>query len=499
MLVRGASTLGDKVQHVNFKHSVYLAGAAVVAVTLALPSFATRSHAAETSGPKIADFILPNGLELVVIPDRRAPVVTHMIWYKVGAADETPGKSGLAHFLEHLMFKGTAKNPAGRFSQVVATIGGQENAFTSNDYTAFYQRVPSEKLKSVMDFEADRMTGLQLTDQVVLPERQVILEEENQRIGNNPRARLGIQLDAALFLNNPYGKPVIGWRHEMASYTREDALDFYRSWYTPNNAVLIVAGDVDAAELRPLAEKYYGVIPARPVPDRQRLAEPPQDAPREVDLADPRVQQPSLVRSYLAPSFSAGASEHGYALEVLAEILGGTSTSRLYRALVIDQKLATSAGAFYRGTALDLTTFRVYASPRPGVSLDELEAALDAELDRLQSEPITAAEVGRATSRMIAEAVYARDSLSSAVRSFGAALATGRTVEDVEAWPERIGAVTPEQVSRAASYVLDAGRSVTGRLSPAPLATAAVEPAAGPPAPALDQREINAGGRDSDG
>ena len=179
----------------------------IIALASAL---ASSSLAAEQAGPEIADFTLANGLEMVVIPDHRAPVVTHMIWYKVGAADETPGKSGLAHFLDHLMFKGTAKNPAGKFSQVVAHIGGQENAFTSQDYTGYYQRVPSEQLKTVMEFEADRMTGLQLTDDVVLPERNVILEEQNQRVANNPRARLGEQIDAALFLNHPYGKPVIG-------------------------------------------------------------------------------------------------------------------------------------------------------------------------------------------------------------------------------------------------------------------------------------------------
>jgi zinc protease len=306
-------------------------------------------------------------------------------------------------------------------------------------------------------------------------------------------------VNASQYLNHPYRLPIIGWRHEMASYTREDALDFYRTWYAPNNAVLIVAGDIDAAELRPLAEEYYGVIPARPVPERQRLVEPPQQEAREVGLADARVQQPSLIRSYLAPSFNAGAAEHAYALEVLAEILGGTSTSRLYRALVIEQKLATSAGAYYRGTALDLATFRVYASPRPGISLEELEAALDAQLALLVGEPITAAEVERATSRMIAEAVYALDSLSQAVRSFGAALATGGTVEDVEAWPDRIGAVTAEQVNAAAAYVLDVQRSVTGRLTPAPVAAAGLEPAAGPQAPALEEREINAGGQDADG
>ena len=213
------------------------AAAAIVAA-----AFVVCAASAEPAGVPVADFTLANGLELVVIPDHRAPVVTHMIWYKVGAADETPGKSGLAHFLEHLMFKGTAKNPTGSFSRVVATIGGQENAFTSSDYTGFYQRVPSEKLKTVMEFEADRMTGLQLTDDVVLPEREVILEEQNQRIGNNPRAQLGEQIDAALFLNHPYGKPVIGWRHEMEQLSRDDAIGFYRRFYAPNGAVVVIAG-----------------------------------------------------------------------------------------------------------------------------------------------------------------------------------------------------------------------------------------------------------------
>jgi zinc protease len=287
--------------------------------------------------------------------------------------------------------------------------------------------------------------------------------------------------------------PVIGWRHEMASYTRADALDFYRTWYAPNNAVLIVAGDIDAAELRPLAEKYYGAMPARPMPERFRVREPPQEAAREVVLSDPRVQQPSWIRSYLAPSFTAGATGHAYPLEVLAEIFGGTSTSRLYRSLVIEQKLATSAGAYYRGSSLDLATFRIYASPRPGVSLDALEAAVETELERLQAEPITDQEVARATRRLVAEATYAQDSLSTAVRSFGVALATGRTVADVEAWPERIGAVTAAEVNAAAGYVLRPETSVTGRLLPAPqqLATTRPMPAAAPESLTGD-REIGA-------
>jgi len=220
------------------------------AAAIVAAAFIGGAASAQTAGIQISDFTLENGLGLVVIPDHRAPVVTHMIWYKVGSADETPGKSGLAHFLEHLMFKGTSKHPAGEFSQTVLKIGGNENAFTSTDYTGYFQRVPADQLKTVMEFEADRMTGLQLTDAVVLPEREVILEERNQRMENNPRARLGEQIDAALYLNHPYGKPVIGWRHEMEQLSRDDAIGFYRRFYAPNGAVVVIAGDVEPEAAR---------------------------------------------------------------------------------------------------------------------------------------------------------------------------------------------------------------------------------------------------------
>jgi zinc protease len=441
-------------------------------------------------------FTLDNGMQVVVITNRRAPVVTHHVWYRIGSADSPVGKSGLAHFLEHLMFKGTETMESGEFSREVARNGGNENAFTGPDYTGYFQTIARDRLELVMRMEADRMTNLILAEDEVRLERDVVLEERSLRVDNDPGARLGELMNAELYLNHPYRLPVIGWRHEMESYTREDALDFYRAWYAPNNAVLLVAGDIDAAELRPLAEKYYGVIPARPIADRVRLQEPPPQAPRQVQLYDPRVRQPSWIRAYLAPSLSAGASEYADALEVLAEILGGTSTSRLYRSLVIEQKLATSAGSFYQGTALDGSTFRIYASPRPEVELDQLEAAVEAELVRLRDEPISQQEVSRATDRLIAEAVYALDSLSTAVRSFGQALTTGRTVEDVESWPERIAAVTAEQVAAAAELVLRPEGSVTGRLLP--LDMAVVEPAAAPPAApaaAVGGSEISAGGQ----
>ncbi|MFY9816877.1 MAG: pitrilysin family protein [Pseudolabrys sp.] len=428
---------------------------------IATPSLAV----AQQRGPEVADFTLANGLELVVIPDHRAPVVTHMIWYKVGAADETPGKSGLAHFLEHLMFKGTAKNPTGKFSQVVARIGGQENAFTSQDYTGYYQRVPSDQLKTVMEFEADRMTGLQLTDDVVLPERNVILEEQNQRIGNNPRARLGEQIDAALYLNNPYGKPVIGWRHEMEELSRDDAIGFYRRFYAPNNAVVVIAGDVDPAKARALVEETYGKVPRHNnLPPRIRAQEPPPVAARSLTLADARAEIPTLQREYLVPSFATSKRGESMALEVLAHILGSGSNSRLYRGLVVDKQVAVAANAWYDASTLDLSKFAIGGSPRPGVTLTQLEAETDAIVVEVIAKGVTAEELERAKTRLIADAVYALDNQASMARWYGTALTTGASVNDVKNWPDRIRAVTAEQVQDAARQWLDKRRSVTGYL-----------------------------------
>lgn len=428
---------------------------------IATPSLAV----AQQRGPEVADFTLANGLELVVIPDHRAPVVTHMIWYKVGAADETPGKSGLAHFLEHLMFKGTAKNPTGKFSQVVARIGGQENAFTSQDYTGYYQRVPSDQLKTVMEFEADRMTGLQLTDDVVLPERNVILEEQNQRIGNNPRARLGEQIDAALYLNNPYGKPVIGWRHEMEELSRDDAIGFYRRFYAPNNAVVVIAGDVDPAKARALVEETYGKVPRHNnVPPRIRAQEPPPVAARSLTLADARAEIPTLQREYLVPSFATSKRGESMALEVLAHILGSGSNSRLYRGLVVDKQVAVAANAWYDASTLDLSKFAIGGSPRPGVTLTQLEAETDAIVVEVIAKGVTAEELERAKTRLIADAVYALDNQASMARWYGTAMTTGASVNDVKNWPDRIRAVTAEQVQDAARQWLDKRRSVTGYL-----------------------------------
>jgi zinc protease len=417
------------------------------------------------AAPMITDFKLDNGLEVVVIPDHRAPVVTHMIWYKVGAADETPGKSGLAHFLEHLMFKGTEKNPGDTFSQDVAEIGGQENAFTTSDYTGFFQRVPREHLKEMMALEADRITGLVLTDEVVKPELNVVLEEQNMRVANNPVGRLGEQMDAALYLNHPYGRPAIGWRQEIEKLTRDDALEFYRRFYTPNNAVVIVAGDVSAEEVKADAEATYGKIAPRAENNpRQHPMEPVQEAPRTVTLADSRVEQPSVSRNYLVPSDSTAKPGESEALDVLTNILGSGSNSRLYRTLVVDKGIALNAGASYASTALDYAKIGVYGVPKPGVTLLQLEDGIDAVLADVVEHGVTADEVDSAKNRLIAEAVYAQDNQATLARWYGAAIACGETVAMVQAWPDHIRAVTPEAVQAGARQGLDRRRSVTGYL-----------------------------------
>ncbi len=413
-------------------------------------------------------FTLENGLRVVVIANHRLPVVTQMIWYRVGSADDPPGKSGLAHFLEHLMFKGTKTMAPREFSRLLARNGGRENAFTTNDSTAYYQTVAADRLELIMKLEADRMANLVLTDKDVLPERDVILEERRSRIDNHPAALLNEQMGAALFLNHPYRVPIIGWKHEIERLSTEDALGFYRRFYAPNNAILIVAGDITAEKLRPLAEKYYGSIPPAKAPERARLKEPPQRAARRVVLKSERVREPRWGRDYLAPSYAAGETRHAYALQVLDEILSGGSTSRLYRTLVVERKIAVSAGAYYDADALDLATFAVFGQPRPGIGIDRFEAAMEAELGKLLADGVGADEVRRAKKRLLAGAIYARDSLRRGALVIGTALTTGRTIADVEDWPERVRAVTLAEVNEAARAVFDLSNSVTGILLPAP-------------------------------
>ncbi len=433
--------------------------------TSVIPAAGTRAQTTVTS-ERPATFTLPNGLQVVVIPDHRTPVVTQMIWYKVGSADETAGKSGLAHFLEHLMFKGTSKHPAGEFSQTVLRIGGNENAFTSSDYTGYFQRVPREQLARMMEFEADRMTGLILKDENVLPERDVVLEEFNMRVANNPDARLTEQIMAALYLNHPYGRPVIGWHQEIEKLDREDALAFYKRFYAPNNAILVIAGDVEAKDIRPMVERAFGEIAAQPAIAAKRLRpqEPIPAAPRTVTLSDPHVEQTGLRRYYLVPSSATAAAEEGPALDVLAQLMGGGNNSYLYRALVVDRPLAVGAGAGYQGTSLDPTQFSISVSPKPGVEFSQIEQVIDGVISDIGQNTARAEDLERVKTQLVAEAIYAQDNQATLARWYGGALTTGLSIDDIRSWPDRIRAVTGEQVRDVARKWLDKKRSVTGYL-----------------------------------
>ncbi|MEC7489469.1 MAG: pitrilysin family protein [Pseudomonadota bacterium] len=413
-------------------------------------------------------FELENGLKVVVIENHRAPIVVQMLWYRVGAADEAPGESGLAHFLEHLLFKGTKTTKPGEFSRTVTRIGGQDNAFTSHDYTAYFQRVASHEIETVMRLEADRMWNLRLTDAVVLPERDVILEERRTRTDNSPAAQLREQMRRSLYLNHPYGRPVIGWMSEIRKLTTASAIAFYRKHYAPNNAMLILAGDVTVEKVRQLANKYYRPIPPKVFTARARPQEPPHRMARRVIFQDKRVRLPSWSRFYLAPSYSAGDRHHAHALEVLAQVLGGGSTSQLHRRLVVDRGIASTAGAWYHGNSRDYGEFGLYASPKLGGDIKVLERALGEELNRVLRVGFPLADIERAKKFIAAQAIFARDGLRAGPNAIGSSFAQGQAIKDVETWPNNISAVTSEQVIEAARAVLNKAGSVTGILLPEP-------------------------------
>ena len=415
----------------------------------------------------VSTFKLDNGMDIVVIEDHRAPVVIHMVWYKIGAADESPGHSGIAHFLEHLMFQGTKTVAPGDLSKIVAAQGGSDNAFTTLDYTAYFQRVAADRLELMMKLESDRMHNLNLTENDVATELKVILDERNERTDSNPGALLSEQMTAAQYLNHPYGIPVIGWRHEMEQLTRADALDFYHANYAPNNAILVVAGDVKPDDVLALAQKYYGPIPRSDlIKPRIRPTEPPQLAERRLVLADTRVAQPYVIRTYLAPERNPGDQRSAAALSLLGELLGGTgTTSVLARALQFDQKVATYTSAFYNGTALDATTFGLVVVPVPGEALGDAEKAMDGVLAKFLKDGVDPADFARLKSQVRAEQIYGKDDTQGLAHRYGEALADGLTVKDVQDWPDLLQSITPDEVMAAAKQVLNRHNAVTGWLT----------------------------------
>jgi len=406
---------------------------------------------------------LDNGMQVVVIQDNRAPVVTHMVWYRAGSADETAGVSGVAHFLEHLLFKKTKNLADGELSRVVAENGGSDNAFTSYDYTAYYQRIASDRLGLMMSMESDRMVNLDLDPEDIYTERDVIIEERNQRTETNPNALFREQFNAALYQNHRYGVPVIGWRHEMSALELDDALAYYRQFYAPNNAILIVAGDVDPQQVFDLAQTYYGPIPANPnLGERTRPQEPPHSAARRLQFYDERVAQPYVVRSYLAPERDSGDQDRAAALTLLADVLGGSQTSVLVQKLQFDDPQAVYVSASYSGVSLDRTTFDLVIVPAEGVSLQQAEAALDAAVADFIETGVDAEQLERIKGQYRASQIYARDSVTGLAQSYGRALTSGLTIADVQDWPDILQSITADDIIAAARDVFAAKNSVTG-------------------------------------
>ena len=416
----------------------------------------------------VESFTLDNGMEVIVIPDHRAPVVTHMVWYRVGSAEEPAGKSGIAHFLEHLMFKGTEKVPGGEFSHVVARNGGKSNAFTSYDYTAYFQRVAKEQLPLMMEMEADRMTNLRLSLEEVIPERGVVLEERRTRVESQPLALLGEKMTVALYGEHPYGRPIIGWRDEIEALDDGDALQFYRRFYAPNNAALVVAGDIEPDELLELAKTYYGGIKPNKQAVRDKRPEISGiDEPMRVVHEDQRAQQPVFQRLYLAQSYHSAGLEPATAIDMLAEILGAGTTSRLYRALVVEQKVAVSAGAWATTDLLDRGRIGIYAIPREGVKPEALEAAIDAVIAEFIDKGVEDEEMERVRRGYLADLIYGWDDQQQQAYVFGASWGAGILPHDVLRWPEVVRSTTREQVVSSAREYLRAENSVTGWLLPA--------------------------------
>jgi zinc protease len=421
---------------------------------------------ARAENPKIFQFALQNGLSVLVVPDHRAPVVTQMLWYRVGAMDDPPGLSGLAHFFEHMMFRGTATAPGDQFSRTVARNGGEDNAFTTHDCTAFYEQIAKDRLRLVMGLEADRMVNLDLSDAAVRTERDVVLEERRMRIDDDPQALMSEQMEAALHLSHPYGRPVIGWPEEIRRIGRLDAQSWYGRHYAPNNAILVVAGDVTPDEVRLDAESTYGRIPARQLVARTDYAQPPRMGETKLTVYRDDVKVPTLIRLYRVVSYTEAKPGEAEALDVLAQLLGGDATSALYRELVVRRKLASDASASYSGYARDSGEFEISVVPRPGVRMDVIERAVDAMLTRYSTIPARPADLERAKTQLVADAIYQRDNQLELASAYGEALAIGLTADDVHEWPGRIRAVTADLLRDAAQQDLIPREAVTGYLLP---------------------------------
>lgn len=411
-------------------------------------------------------FQLDNGLSVVVLENHRAPVVSHMVWYKVGSADDPETSVGLAHYLEHLMFKGPKGTASAEMDQIMNRIGGSFNASTSYDFTNYYEIVAADQLETVMRLEAERMEKLTILDEQALPEKDVVLEERRMRYEMNPFGRLFESVSAVWYWRHPYGRPAIGFENDIKDLTPEAAREFHKKWYAPNNAVLIVAGAVTVDEVKKLAKKYYGKIPSRPVPERNWLKEPSHgDVEQTITVYSKDVVQPSMVFLYPAPNFK-DDKDMAYAIQVLDFLLSEGATSKFYKSLVEGKKIAAGISFVYNIYSRQLGHVYLTTSPNPGHTLENLEKAVIHEIEKLLHEGITKEEVEKAKERMLAKLVYLRDNALSGASEFGGAFCVGQTIEEIEAWPERIKAVTTEQVNKALKTIFLSKQKLKGYLLP---------------------------------
>lgn len=407
---------------------------------------------------------LSNGMQIVVVENHRAPVVTHMLWLKVGAADESEGQSGLAHYLEHLVFKATQKHPAGYYSKAIARVGGSENAMTTNDFTAFYATVASDQLPLVMELEADRMAHLLFEEKEAKPELQVVLDEYRMRVDSSPMTPFMQQMERALYPHHPYGKPIIGWLPEIEKLTAQDAEAFYHHWYRPDRMVLVVSGDVTPDAVFALAQKYYGSWQVQGTVTRARAADPSFKGDSFIRMHDARVHQRDMVEMVKMPSRRLAAGQ-SYALEVLVQLLAGSDAAYLNRVLVQEKQLATDIGMDYDPDSYDESSVVFSIVPKDGIAPDAVWDGLHAALRAYAAQPPDEKQLQLAKQSLQRSAALARDSVMGPCYAIGMALAGGQTLEDVESWPEKIGAVSQAEVLDVLKKLINAPK-VSGLIEP---------------------------------
>ena len=469
-----------------------LSASSALAQAPAVPATPTPAAAPAASEAKAHTFALANGMTLIVRPDRRAPTVAHMLWVRVGSIDEVDGTSGVAHALEHMLFKGTPTLKPGEFSRRMAALGARENAFTSRDATAYHQQVPAGKLEEVMRLEADRFANNQWADDEFKRELEVIKEERRQRTEDAPRARMFEALNAAVFQASPYRRPIIGWMSDLDAMTPDDVRAFYQRWYTPANAAVVIAGDVDVAQVRALAEKHYGGLAARAVPARKPRSEPEQAGPRRLEYRA-AAEQAMVALAFKVPQWTGGddpASQDALALTVLSAVLDGYSGARLERALVQGEgmggkRVADSAGASYGLYGRGPQLFLLSAVPARGVSADTASAALKTEVARIAREGISAAELQRVKTQWTAGEIYKLDSVFNQARELGNYWINGMDVNTGDRLMAALRQVTAAQVQSVAQRYFSDEQLTTAVLVPDPSRRTAVSGAAATSRPAL--------------